>query len=125
MFITGFPLTSSKLGLHPCSLLICDPFLYHTTVKACASKVVCFILQNEILQAFLFPHTPHPNQPSVFDTHKKNVILYSSWTLLILDITAAQIMCNYVYYKGQYQHFQIIIFSHYGHYLCHGYKKLT
>jgi hypothetical protein len=34
-------------------------------------------------------------------------------------------MCNYVYYKNQYQHFQIIIFSHYGHYLCYGYKKLT
>ena len=34
-------------------------------------------------------------------------------------------MFNYVYYKDQYQHFKIIMFSHYGHYLCYGYKKLT
>jgi hypothetical protein len=110
----SFPLTSSKLDLQPCTLLIWDPFLHHPTTKAYALKVI-----SVILQAILFPmHGTHPTKISLLHLiPTKNVIVYSSWELLIFNITEAPIMFMYVYYKDQCQHFQVVIFSHYGHYL--------
>jgi len=63
-------------------------------------------------------HGKQPTQISLlYLIPTKNVNLYRSWTL-ILDITQAKIMFIYVYYKDQYEHFQNLIFSHYGHYMC-------